>query len=616
MRLEKITTRDRQPASLLQTGDQGSQLDRPDHACPEIRIERADLAPERSELEAGIEPTGDVGMVQSTEAEKPGIESIAEEGAEDGVWVAQPVQRFVADTSWTGTISFLEMGSPDVIVSTSTEASECLEAGESDREERASIPNLRTATLPDPGTPPAGGRRRASENEVWSKDSRHKPGIEPEIPRPKTGPDLPSAKDILAAVSMRPSALSGKPSTRMNEDQGKPTERREPGQWFPHLWLAWPPAALLVLGMGIGGSLLSLRWAGDSFNASVVSQHLLPRSENPGREKPLPESVVPPEPSWWQTTPLHLAQWGVYLGRSGSEDDRAEEASGIARGGGPDLTHQPDGPAGPSTARIEAERARQLASSPGPQPRRSQPGLDRPVAPPGGKKGGRDPGLPRGPPDRLPASTRRRPPSRSSTTTPPCAAISCPARRRRRPSSVSCSPTPTGPSRNGPRPCPGTRSPRWRRPGSSASRSGRRPRPCSSRSSTRSGRAEQPARNAAVQTGNAAAEAHALLSHWSEAEQQYRQAIDQIERPHDQAVLVVQPGEHRAPAQRRSPAQGRARGGPGRSHERRHQPAGARAPAGLRAPWPAPIQRDQGQLRRPQRTGYPRADPKDEQPWR
>ncbi len=328
VRLEKITTRDRQPGSLFQTRDQGSQLDQPDHACPEICIERADRAPERSELEAGIEPTGDVGMVQSTEAEKPGIESIAAEGAEDGVWVAQPVQpvqRFVADTSWTGTISFLEMGSPDVIVSTSTEASGCLEAGESDREERARIPNLRTATLPDPGTPPAGGRRRASENEVWSKDSRHKPGIEPEIPRPKTGPDLPSAKDILAAVSMRPSALSGKPSTRMNEDQGKPTERREPGQWFPHLWLVWPPTALLVIGMGIVGSLLSLRWSGDSFNAAVVSQRLLPRSENPGREKPLPESVVPPESSWWQTTPLHLAEWGVYLGRSRTDDDRTEE---------------------------------------------------------------------------------------------------------------------------------------------------------------------------------------------------------------------------------------------------------------------------------------------------
>jgi len=428
VRPEKITTRDWQPVSLFQARDQGSRLDRSDHGCPEIRIERADDVPERSEPKVGIEPCGGRGMVQSTEAEKPGIESIAdeadyhascqsydpatkpglagahddqtlddhsalleyyfpeesfpsapvvfdhsglavltsdsprnepapglqvmkvpstlmteksqhrspasfhsvrtalEEGVDDAAWNAQPVQRFVADTSWTGTSSFLEIGCPDVIVSTSTEACGHLEAGESDREERARIPNLRTATLLDPGMPPSGDRRRASEDELWPKDSRHKPGIEPELPRLKTGPDLPSARDILAAVSMRPSTLSGKPSTRMNEDQGKPTERREPDQWFPHLWLAWPPTALLVIGMGIVGSLLSLRWSSNSFNASVVSRRLLTRSENPGREKPLPESVVPPESSWWKTTPLHLAEWGVYLGRTRTDDDRTDEA--------------------------------------------------------------------------------------------------------------------------------------------------------------------------------------------------------------------------------------------------------------------------------------------------
>lgn len=427
VRPEKITTRDRQPASLLQTRDQGSQLDRSDHLCPEIRIERADDVPERSEPEAGIEPSGDRGMVQSTKAEKLGTKSTAEEadchancqsydlatkpglagayddqtlddhsawleyyfpeqsspsapvaidhsglavltsdsprnepavglqvmkepsilmteesqhrsppsshglrtsleeGVDDAVCIAQPAQPFVADTSWTGTISVLETGSADVIASTSTEACRHLETGESDREERARIPNLRTAILLDPGMPPAGDRRRASEDELWPKNSRHKPGIEPEIPRLKTGPDLPSAKDILAAVSMRPSALTRKPSTRMNEDQGKPTERREPDQWFPHLWLVWPPTALFVIGMGIVGSLLSLRWSSDSFNASVVSQRLLTRSENQGREKPLPESVVPPQSSWWKTTPLHLAEWGVYLGRTRTDDDRTDE---------------------------------------------------------------------------------------------------------------------------------------------------------------------------------------------------------------------------------------------------------------------------------------------------
>jgi tetratricopeptide (TPR) repeat protein len=124
---------------------------------------------------------------------------------------------------------------------------------------------------------------------------------------------------------MRPSALSGKPSSRMKEEHGKPTERREPDQWFPHLWLVWPPTALFVIGMGIVGSLLSFWWSGDSFNASVVSQRLLARSENPSREKSLPESVVPPESSWWQTTPLHLAEWGVYLERPRANNDRTEE---------------------------------------------------------------------------------------------------------------------------------------------------------------------------------------------------------------------------------------------------------------------------------------------------
>ena len=382
MRLEKITTRDRQPASLTvqstEAGKPGIEsiaeeadchascqshdaANKPrlagayddqtlddrsawleyyfpeDSSPPEpVAFDHSGLAiltsdSPRNEPADGLQVMK-VASTHMTEKPRPcpsassqTLRSSPEEGAEDGVWAAQPVQRFVADTSWTGTISLLEMGSPDVIVSTSTAASGRLEAGESDGEERARIPNLPAATVPDPGTPPAGGRRKASENEVWSKDSRHKPGIEPEIPRPKTGPDLPSAKDILAAVSMRPSALSGKPSTRMNEDQGKPTERREPGQWFAHLWLVWPPTALLVIGMGIVGSLLSLRWSGDSFNAAVVSQRLLPRSENPGREKPLPESVVPPESSWWQTTPLHLAEWGVYLGRSRTDDDRTEE---------------------------------------------------------------------------------------------------------------------------------------------------------------------------------------------------------------------------------------------------------------------------------------------------
>jgi len=85
-----------------------------------------------------------------------GLRTSLEEGVDDAVCIAQPAQPFVADTSWTGTISVLETGSADVIASTSTEACRHLETGESDREERARIPNLRTAILLDPGMPPAG----------------------------------------------------------------------------------------------------------------------------------------------------------------------------------------------------------------------------------------------------------------------------------------------------------------------------------------------------------------------------------------------------------------------------------------------------------------------------
>ena len=60
---------------------------------------------------------------------------------------------------------------------------------------------------------------------------------------------------------------------------------------------------------------------------------------------------------------------------------------------------------------------------------------------------------------------------------------------------------------------------------------------------------------------------------------------------------------------------GRARGGPGRPRERRHQPACDRVPAGLRAPGPAAIRRDEGQLNAIHGQESP-SDPKDEQPWR
>ena len=53
-----------------------------------------------------------------------------EEGVHDAAWIAQPEQRFVADTSWSETISLLEIGFPDVIVAAPAQASGFLQAGE------------------------------------------------------------------------------------------------------------------------------------------------------------------------------------------------------------------------------------------------------------------------------------------------------------------------------------------------------------------------------------------------------------------------------------------------------------------------------------------------------
>ena len=107
---------------------------------------------------------------------------------------------------------------------------------------------------------------------------------------------------------------------------------QEPAHWSAPIWLALPPA-LLLLGICTLGLVLSMSWARESYNASVVTHRLLTRSSN-GRtsSKPLPEHVVPPALSWWQTTPLHLAEWGVYLGRSASADEQTVEPQELLEG--------------------------------------------------------------------------------------------------------------------------------------------------------------------------------------------------------------------------------------------------------------------------------------------
>jgi hypothetical protein len=60
-----------------------------------------------------------------------------------------------------------------------------------------------------------------------------------------------------------------------------------------------------------------------------MTQRLI-MADGPGRRKPLPDSIVPPEGRWVRTTAQHLAHWAVYLGAVEGPDSRsAPEVSSL-----------------------------------------------------------------------------------------------------------------------------------------------------------------------------------------------------------------------------------------------------------------------------------------------
>ncbi len=129
--------------------------------------------------------------------------------------------------------------------------------------------------------------------------------------------EWPSARDILAGHQIKPrprtvvAAARKTPLTR-TKPAALPTLARVPGQWSPPVWLAGPPAAVFVLAVGVAGSFLSWRWAGDSYAASIVTDRLL-TPDKIARSLPLPETMSPPDGSWTTSTAGHLARWAIYL---------------------------------------------------------------------------------------------------------------------------------------------------------------------------------------------------------------------------------------------------------------------------------------------------------------
>lgn len=150
--------------------------------------------------------------------------------------------------------------------------------------------------------------------------------------------DLPSVEDVLAAH--RPSARTRGASER-SAAKKRPVDRKPsrgpalatpsfaqgPECWEMPLWLGWPPLAFASLLMGVLGCAVSWSWTWEARSASIVANRLLGKEAEfvNGRPIPLPEWVGPPSPSWWRSTPRHLTNWAVYLGRSSQASERGDE---------------------------------------------------------------------------------------------------------------------------------------------------------------------------------------------------------------------------------------------------------------------------------------------------
>ena len=323
------------------------------------------------------------------------------------------------------------------------------------------------------------------------------------------------------------------------------------------------------------------------------------------REKPLPETVVAPRALVVADAPRATWRNGVFISAASASERRAGRGRPeLARRGGQDRAHQPDGPAGPGADRARAWRADRAwlgpwASAATPPAWHGPPGRSA-------WRGRRRARL-RVYREALEIAGRPDPTPRhgasSSTTTRTCGVTSCPARRRPRRSSASCSSTRAGPSRHGPTPCPRTRSPCWRRAVFFHEQGGPEAETMLRESSMRLRGIGSPERDARLGQSSTPRPPRPMpcFPSGKTPSKQYRLAIEQtsdltIKRSWWFNLASV--AQHLDDETQRTAALEAALDAP---VERRHQPPCARVPARGRAIWPAAIERE----RRPTET-HPR----------
>jgi tetratricopeptide (TPR) repeat protein len=138
--------------------------------------------------------------------------------------------------------------------------------------------------------------------------------------RAEPAPDVkaaqwPSAKDIMASHRTRAkppvaSVAAGRPMPETGL-----TVPREPAHWTVPVWLLGPPVAVFVLAIGLGGGVLSWRWATDAYAVSIMTGRLMSADGRAPRSA-LAVSVEPPDGTWTNSTAQHLAHWAIFMCRN------------------------------------------------------------------------------------------------------------------------------------------------------------------------------------------------------------------------------------------------------------------------------------------------------------
>jgi tetratricopeptide (TPR) repeat protein len=145
--------------------------------------------------------------------------------------------------------------------------------------------------------------------------------------RPQVEQSWPSATDILTAhriyLSTRAEPKSSANPARATARSVRPvpTTDRPPARWSLPLWLGWLPLTFATIAIGVVGIAVAWIWTLDGRAAGIATQSLMSEEVDP-KATLEPESA--PGTAWWQTTSGGLSRWGVALTRRKDDDSRVQ----------------------------------------------------------------------------------------------------------------------------------------------------------------------------------------------------------------------------------------------------------------------------------------------------